>query len=293
MIVVKFQGGLGNQIFQLHMLLVLEEIRGQRVYWDTSWFKTGNRYFELGDIIENKRIIMPLVIRILSNVRYSRILKFFNLYHEKIHDPIYDVLKIKILPKNVHLDGYWAYKDYFKSKSIINKMHQILNFSKSTLEKGDLFWLSRNRSNSIAVHVRRGDYKNKSELFNLLEESYYLKSINFLIEKYNLKKEIEVYVFSDNINWVKENFNFQQTTKYITEMGEYSTIDEFYLLSSFRYQVIANSTFSWWSVVLNLNDRSDVCVPEIWYTNEKLQNRYERGDLLNISVQNKVTQYRF
>ena len=51
MIVVKFQGGLGNQIFQLHMLLVLEEIRGQRVYWDTSWFKTGNRYFEPGNLL--------------------------------------------------------------------------------------------------------------------------------------------------------------------------------------------------------------------------------------------------
>lgn len=106
----------------------------------------------------------------------------------------------------------------------------------------------------IALHVRRGDYLTDPN-FALLDISYYEKALEYF-------PEIEVMIFSDDINWCRENFT---SSRFKFSLSNNPFID-LCLMSLCDYHIISNSSFSWWGSWLAKSKKT--IAPKKWFTGE-------------------------
>ena len=123
-------------------------------------------------------------------------------------------------------------------------------------------------TNAVAIHVRRADYVNDEANYkiysNLFKEGYYPKAVEN-IEK--LTENPVYFIFSDDIKWCKEHFKLE-TNASIRFVENKSAFADFYLMSKCNHNIIANSTFSWWSAWLNNSPGKVVISPKKWFLNE-------------------------
>ena len=117
--------------------------------------------------------------------------------------------------------------------------------------------------NSVAIHIRRGDYFNNSKARNyhgILGEDYYKKSITYVKKKV---KSPNFFIFSDDIELVKKTLPCFNNKKFIF-IDTKSSINDLYLMCNCRHFIIANSTFGWWGAWLSKNKHKIVCAPKRW-----------------------------
>ena len=82
-------------------------------------------------------------------------------------------------------------------------------------------------------------------------------------------------IFSDDIEWCKHNLDFITNKIFINENND---ILELYLMSYFKNNIIANSTFSWWGAWLGENNKvimpnpSNNWFSDFYYKEKELQN---------------------
>ena len=106
-----------------------------------------------------------------------------------------------------------------------------------------------NNCDSVFIHIRRGDYYSPQYIKKLggtCPVSYYNHAINYI--KFQ-KPNATFFVFSDDINWVKENLSIPSPIYVDWNIGKDSYIDMFLMTNCF-YAIIANSTFSYWGATL-------------------------------------------
>ena len=166
------------------------------------------------------------------------------------------------------MDGYWQSEKYFKNikDEIIKSFTPIHDIS----EKAKQYIKEIENSNSVSLHVRRGDYVDntmfKGSGLTITEMPYYKDAIEFINSKVENPK---FFIFSDDIAWCKENFEFLEDKTFIDDTK--SAIDDMVLMSRCEHNIIANSTFSWWGAWLNRNKNKIVIAPKVWYkTNHEL-----------------------
>lgn len=104
---------------------------------------------------------------------------------------------------------------------------------------------------SVSVHVRRGDYLSLQHYHPCPPLEYYKNAISQLSVE-------NVLIFSDDINWCKNNFN---NCMFIEGQEDY---EDMYLMSLCTHHIIANSSFSWWGAYLSKNDGT-VFAPKKWF----------------------------
>jgi hypothetical protein len=147
---------------------------------------------------------------------------------------------------------------YFQSYKYINedKIRQCLLFPKHQY-----------LSDTIAIHIRHGDYLRYPLYHPIQPISYYRDAIDIL------GKDNKYIIFSDDISWCKENFKDIEINETL------STIDDFKKMSSCRSFIIANSSFSWWAAYLANDNNKKVIAPNLWF-GEKLKNTHPISDLI-------------
>lgn len=116
---------------------------------------------------------------------------------------------------------------------------------------------------SVSVHIRRGDYK-KSKM--VLDREYYIEALKMLSDK--IKAPMLV-VFSDDIEYVKEHYSFEESVIYIDDSYKLKDYEQMILMSKCKHNIIANSTFSWWGAWLNTNESKTVIAPVKWFSSQK------------------------
>jgi hypothetical protein len=85
------------------------------------------------------------------------------------------------------------------------------------------------------------------------------------------------YIFSDDMDWVKENLFFDFPVTYVTENYKRGkSCEDLYLMSLCKHNIIANSTFSWWGAWLNPNPQKVVITPRRWFNDQS----YNASDLI-------------
>lgn len=164
--------------------------------------------------------------------------------------------------KNVYLYGYWQSYRYFekydqKIKSmIVPRYNMPVKIQEKIREVQN--------EESVAVHVRRGDYVG---IGCTLPLSYYKKAV---VEMQDNFPEAKFYVFSDDIELVKKEIGGELQNAVFWEDGsEEGSLNDFFLMSACRHQIIANSTFSWWAAYLNKNKEKKVYAPVFGNWTEK------------------------
>jgi hypothetical protein len=118
------------------------------------------------------------------------------------------------------------------------------------------------KENSVSVHIRRGDYVGHSSLGGMITDLYYARAVK---EISNKKEHCKFFIFSDDIEWVKENMNFPESTQYVSS-PDMENYEELAIMSLAKHNIIANSSFSWWGAWLNSNPDKIVICPARWTT---------------------------
>lgn len=262
---MKLSGGLGNQLFQyatgrrlshaLNTKLKLDirsypDSYGRKYYLDcfnvNAQLADENdlRFFEYGF---GQKFLNRLPLNI-----FSKIVKEKSLSFEK---------KILDLSDGKYLDGYWQSEKYFKDiESIIRK--DITLKPEFSINNSDIFNLI-SHTNSVSLHVRRADYaqnKKTNSVHGTCSKEYYEKAIN----KFSKIENLNIFIFSDDIAWAKQNIQPRFAHHYVDHGAEKGYID-LVLMSHCQHHIIANSTFSWWGAWLNDNPNKIVIAPNPWF----------------------------
>ncbi len=279
MLIIRLKGGLGNQMFQYAFGRALAEKRNEPLFLDTSIF--GNepkrdtpRHYSL-DCFNIKALLADPLLTARFNTKTAILLRKIKRRVLRLNDFTYHPSLAH--SKSQFMEGFWNNEKYFRGISdLIRHEFTLKKGLGATAEKiaSDII-KSKNSSEkkqTVSVHVRRGDYVSNqysmSEL-NILGLEYYQKALDHISEKLG-KENIEVHIFSDDIEWVKENLilpGYSITYVAHTQFDQVHDYEEMHLMSLCDHNVIANSTFSWWGAWLNRNPKKIVIAPIKWIVN--------------------------
>lgn len=235
--IVKVNEGLGNQLFQYAFSKRIEKQCGGKVALDISHYSTTEghnpkfieREFMLDKFDLDYKIADPEDLQIVHDWEFEP---------EKNY-------------KNTCFDGWWQKASLFEGIPLDIKIKPdvIFSFPDRTRRLAE----KMQSENSVAIHVRRCDYAVFPKW--LLDMSYYVRAVEKIKE---LVPRPEFYVFSDNIFWTERNLPLDMI-HYVYE----SDLEDFWLMSQCKHNIIANSTYSFWAAYLNKN-QNYVIYPEDW-----------------------------
>jgi hypothetical protein len=156
---------------------------------------------------------------------------------------------------NLYLEGQFQSEKYF-----LHNREKILELFRPS-EKIETYLLEKYGkyfSNSVSLHIRRGDYTVSQEFHPLCGMEYYKNALQYMNSAHHIEN---IMVIADDIAWTKEKFDDPRIT--FVE-GEEDYID-LYIMTKCKHNIIANSSFSWWGAWLNENDTKTVIAPRQWF----------------------------
>lgn len=109
-----------------------------------------------------------------------------------------------------------------------------------------------------SVVVRRGDYVRIPHQFTLCGRSYYFKSMGLLEKSEGVKRWL---IISDDLDWCRNVFGDDNRYVYVDE----PPLNDLYIPTLCRCNIISNSTFAWWGAYLNDTKCQKVIFPTPWY----------------------------
>lgn len=272
--IVKYIGGLGNQMFIYAFSVALRETFRQEILVDTHYYKSRN--FHNGLEIERIFGIHLTEAKLSDKLKMSWYFPNYWIdYHllGKLPARKNTVRELPGQKVNLELlgdssdkfyDGYWQSYQYFDScRDVILKE---FTFPKISMEDKLNFELNerlKNEENSVGIHIRRGDYLKNWKYRGLCDIDYYQKAIAYILEYI---KSPKFFLFSDDIDWVKENISPLLKGYVVTFVNWNHSINSYkdmQLMAMCKNLIIANSSFSWWAAYLNQNNPI-VVAPEKW-----------------------------
>ncbi len=284
MIITKILGGLGNQMFQYAAGRALAERLGVELKLDVSGFEGHDlRDYSLGgfNVKENfatKEDVESLRVIEGKQSFIGRVFGKKNKYSPShiMEKPLFEFNERFLnLENNVFLEGYWQNERYFKDiKSIIRNDFTL---KRGLGDKSKELQEIINSSNSVSIHIRRGDYATNPKVnsqYGLCSLDYYQRGIKYLEDK--VGGDLNFFIFSDDLQWAKDNLFLDQPVIMVDHNGPESCYEDMILMSRCRHNIIANSTFSWWGAWLNTNKDKTVVAPKKWFQYDK----YDTSDLI-------------
>ena len=172
---------------------------------------------------------------------------------------------------NLFMFGYFQCDKFFvQHEDIIRKE---LEFKTEVLCE-DATLLGReisSNSNSVCVHIRRGDYLN-NPVFNVCNADYYFRAID---KMQTLVSDAKYYVFSDNIEEVKDLFSKYSYLNFSYIDSKYTDQESLYLGTCCNHFIMTNSSYSWWMQFLSKNPNKHVIAPSRWFGVKRPCNIYQ------------------
>lgn len=291
MIVVKIQGGLGNQISQYAMSRWLQnKYPEHQVKLDASWCETHAPGFELVQAFNKNRLqyllATPKDVFCATGIFYG---DTANQVWAKVHNKLVrggrkllgNSTEIQqqvasgypVTQQVYHLDkghdwyinGFWHNWDY---TSMLPQLQNELVYTPWTEKKFAVLQSEICGCNGVAVHIRLGDYSG-SEHDILPASNYYKDALQQVLDK--LPKPV-IYLFSDE---PEKAFGFLQDIakdaliQVVNSQGRPPYTDMI-LMSSCKAVVCANSTYSYWAALLGHRPGHIITIPEYYTKNRKM-----------------------
>ena len=252
--IVNFKSGLGNQFFYYLMYLYLQQrFPNEKVYgYYNSKFLQKHNGLELQNLLD---ITMPPVSRISNMTAF--LCRFLSKVIKKLKAD-----DITFSDEAIYYDGWWQDKKYYlgHEKQLCFRHLELDANNCSTLE------LIQN-TNSVSLHVRRGDYldaDNVKVYGGICTLDYYKKAVNIISQRMD---NPHYFVFSNDIEWAKENIKLPLVT-YVSDNDGIKSHLDLYLMSHCKANILANSSFSYWAAMMNEHPEKLVICPQIWNHNE-------------------------
>lgn len=272
--VVKIMGGLGNQLYQYALFLrLLKEDNDSGI--DISWYDTHlcHNGFELPVLTDNSFVVVNDKDVFFSgdknriyeqgNVILKLYYKLFlkqKKYSKTLPQEAITFYKGFLDSRYSYYDGYWTSEKYFKDIAV--ELRNKLKFPAIDCKNMKIKSFIEG-SNSVSIHIRRGDYLNAENAIyqNVCTRIYYRNAIDYINSNV---PDPRFYVFSNDIEWCRENLDLKDAYYVDWNKGNDSYRD-MQLMSLCKHNIIANSTFSWWGAWLNENPNKIVLAPSRWF----------------------------
>lgn len=282
MIIVKLIGGLGNQMFQYATGRHLSHLHKTDLLIDTSFLDkdTNGAYtkrnleldvFNLDLKFASKKDIQHFNLE--KSTKISRTLQrnFPSLYKYVYAAETGNSFRKGFLnfPRNTYLDGFWQSELYFKNirQILLNEFQP-----KALLNHDNEIWLDKiSNCQSVSLHIRRGDYvnlKTANNFHGVISLEYYLNAVKFITQH---ESNIELFVFSDDLDWCRDNLKFENKTHFVDVNEKRNAYLDMFLMRNCKHNIIANSSFSWWGAWLNQNANKIVVAPSHWFADQNIK----------------------
>ena len=254
MISCVLMGGLGNQLFQIFATIAYalenkkpfgfmytEHLGGvgatikRNTYWDSFLLPLKNFTHET---------FPRMPIQREKGFEYSKL------------DPITE-------GNDLILFGYFQSYKYFEKH--FQSICRLIKLDKTKVQVMSKYPLN---FQSISMHFRLGDYKTLGDFHPVLDYEYYEKALQYIINNTEKRDVLYFCEKQDNddvqktINQLKEKFQDVTFTKADDAIEDW---EQLILMSCCKYNIIANSTFSWWAAQMNHNNYKIICYPEKWF----------------------------
>ena len=258
-LLIELTGGLGNQFYQYALFLHLKQqgahcylhpyrkylnehdglilshvFPRSSVYISNSWWIDG--YLSAYDKLD---VIRGACYRHLKSI-YS----FFSR-----HIPFNRVI-FPMWENYTFIEQIGDKESFFKFPMLDERNQTLLNEIKAV--------------NSVSIHVRRGDYQSKKKwrinLGDICDENYYKEALKIVYDK--IPSPV-FFVFSDDIEWVKQNLSIPEA-RYCDWNKGIDSYKDMQLMAACKVIICANSTFSLMASWLNTNSNSLTIVPGKW-----------------------------
>ena len=254
-------GRLGNQMFQY---AALKGIASNNGYEYTIPPKNSNIQ------IDNYGILDCFKLSTNKNIGW---IETDNIISEKFFH--FDDELFNTCSDNSSIVGFFQSEKYFQH--IADQIRNDFIFKSEWSEPCNDFMNQFNGQEVLFLHVRRGDpnlidkrgfkwaYVNIQDQHPVQPLEYYEKALKHFPE------DMPVLVFSDSIDWCKEQDIFKPDRFMFSEPEEKHSDGalvpylDLCLMSLCSHAIIANSSMSWWGAWLISNPNKKVIAPKMWF----------------------------
>lgn len=289
MIYVMMGGRLGNQMFRYasaralsienpgHKIILDFQRIAHRREWDPQYTSDllGLNIIDCMIINDkppfekpiNKTVaFLKLWNRIIKKIGFDTMLAYVL---QKMMYPIFRILNVyefddfhqykKKNKKNIYIYGVCESPKYFNNikSTLMNEFtpHECMNLVANEFH-GKVM-----SCESVCLSIRRWreDIPGVKKRMQVCTDIFYKKAIDKILETV---PNATFFVFSDDVDWVKERFEFPQNT--MIEPVGFSVFEKLKIMSSCKHFIIPNSTFAWWVQYLSDNPHKMVLVPPRW-----------------------------
>lgn len=262
MIVTTITDGFGNQLFMYACGYAMARKHNAKLALDTTYLATSNlRDYELGGLnLEYNRLYslnksLPYLLKVLLRKALHAYMGVrFKLYAEG--EAWHYDKGLLASQGSLRLKGYWQCERYFQEyRDDIVKM---LKPNYETTPSFNQLLSEIQTTNSVSVHVRRGDYV---ALGICLGAGYYRAAIRLMNEKV---ENPEFYIFSDDMEYAKGLFGGvdRERIHFVGYDARNATIEDMLLMKTCCHNITANSSYSWWGAWANENKDKFVICPK-------------------------------
>ena len=258
---IEMTGGLGSQMFTYAMYLGMRQQFGDDVRIDITNLLHDHEHhgYEL-----HKAFLLPPcefhTNRILKKVLVDAL---FRIVLERHQHGCMDAYRKPMHWPWIYYKGLYQNEQYFLD--VENEVREAFTFDDSKFSDRTRLCLEHLQRDprAVSIHVRRGNYtlpKYWPSMGQYASTAYFLNAIESMSK---LMPGAHYYVFSDDLQWVRDNLPLESANFIDWNTGEDSWQDMM-LMSNCRHNIISNSTFSWWAAWLNDHPDKIVMAPRQW-----------------------------
>ena len=276
-VIVRIEGGLGNQLFQYAAGRALADRLGCELALDLRGLAlNADRPYHLNRYAVRAQLADATTLDSLPDWRAKRASRFRSWLmlqgwpvseyvgfwpRSFAFDPRFEAIQ-----QGVFLVGYWQSERYFSThRARLLSDLQLTTPANPSLQA----WLAQVRScQSVALHVRRGDYVSNpaaAQFHGLCDLRYYEESMARLAAQYN---DLQVFVFSDDLNWAQSHLKLNVPTHWVQGHSTEEPHLDLEIMRHCQHHILANSSFSWWGAWLCERSGQQVFAPKKWFADE-------------------------
>jgi hypothetical protein len=263
MIIGHLMGGLGNQLFQIFVVISMAiDSKTEFFFPDKEKLCSKRNTYWNSFLYRLRPFLKPE-----SFIQKSGSTLF--------REQSFEYTNMDIENRNVILYGYFqSYKYFEKNYESICNLINIRQFKNVLIKKIKDINSDEiiNYNNFISMHFRLGDYKGIQDCHPLMTIQYYLNCLKYLDANGVNLREYKILYFCENnpvdighvlkiIDMLKIEFPYLE---FVRQSG-LEDYEEMLLMSLCKHNIIANSTFSWWGAYFNDNNDKMVLYPNVWF----------------------------
>jgi hypothetical protein len=280
LVVIRLQGGLGNQMFQVALGMAIAKsnlIKVEYVRINEPLIKRGKNARRNLDV-RKFSLTKDLIVENFGSIHSPR--SFEKVLESRYKEKTFTVLKESdSLTKNIlncgaeviGLDGYWQSEKYFKDakSEILETFNSLAKDNSEYINIGRL--IKQSESRSIGIHVRRGDYISNmktNKFHGVCSIKYFKEALKYLSKSV---PDPKVFIFSDDPEWARKHIVGSDGIVISGQFGLHAA-EELLMLSNCSHLILSNSSFSWWGAYLRENrqfPKPSVVAPSPWFADAK------------------------